>query len=146
MNWVMLAKRLNLGFLKRSLMRLRSATMPSRLLGFFTSIKISGMPLISSVMSGRNSSSPFSHVSSVTTWKLLLLKLSKSISLIPERSLSFSKKARPRSSLSRSSVRSFNRRPMSSGASPGFILPIAAVKRSGKILVSLSQRCSLRDR
>ena len=70
MNWVMLAKRLNLGFLKRSLMRLRSATMPSRLLGFFTSIKISGMPLISSVMSGRNSSSPFSHVSSVTTWKL----------------------------------------------------------------------------
>lgn len=26
----------------------------------------------------------------------------------------------------------FNRRPMSSGASPGFILPIAAVKRSGR--------------
>jgi hypothetical protein len=54
--------------------------------GFLTSMKASGMPLMSKVMSGRNSSSPFLQVSSVTTWKLLLSNFSKSISRAPERS------------------------------------------------------------
>ena len=145
-NWVILAKRLNLGFWKRLLIRSRSAKIPSRLLGFFTSINTSGIPLISSVISGRNSSSPFWHVSSVTTWKVLLLKFSKSISLVFERSDRRSKKALPRSSLSSSSLTSSSKRPASASSIPGLILPIAALNTSGKILVSRSQLCPLSDR
>ena len=48
--------------------------------GLLTSIKASGIPLISRVMSGRNSSSSLMQGSSVTTWKRLLSKFSKSIS------------------------------------------------------------------
>jgi hypothetical protein len=66
-NWVMLMNRLKRGLRQRVMMRLRSARTPSRLLGFLTSINTSGMPLMSSVISGRNSSSPFLQVSSVTT-------------------------------------------------------------------------------
>ena len=66
-NCVMLINRLNLGLRLRVMIRLRSANTPSRLFGFLTSMNASGMPLMSKVMSGRNSSSPFLHVSSVTT-------------------------------------------------------------------------------
>ena len=145
-NWVMLAKRLNLGFWKRLLMRSRSAKIPSRLFGFFTSINTNGMPLISSVMSGLNSSSPFWQVSSVTTWKLLLLKFSKSINLVFERSDRRSKKALPKSSLSSSSFTSSNKRPASASSISGLILPIAVLNTSGKILVSRSQLCPFSDR
>ena len=84
MSCVMLIKRLNLGFLNRVMIRFRSARIPSRLFGFFTSINTRGRPLMSRVISGRNSSPSFLQVNSVTTWNLFRLKSSKSIILSPE--------------------------------------------------------------
>ena len=66
-NWVMLINRRNFGFLNRASIRLRSARIPSLLFGFFTSINERGIPLTKRIISGRNSSSPFLYVSSVST-------------------------------------------------------------------------------
>ena len=70
-------------FEKRVFILFLSASTPSLLLGFFTSIKDKGKPLIKTVMSGLKESRPFWHSNSVTQLKVLLSKLLKSISRIP---------------------------------------------------------------
>ena len=129
----------NFLFLKRIFMRSLSARTPSRLFGFFTSTNARGIPFISSVTSGRNSSSPFLQVNSVTTWNELLSKFLKSISLVPEVAVSILKNTCPKSSLSRAKETLSKTRFISPLSRSGLMREILSSKISLKILVLSSQ-------
>ena len=137
---------LNFLFWKRTAILSCSFLTPPKLLGGFTSIKNSGIPFMRSVMSGRNESSSFLQGNSVTTWKLLLSKFSKSTSLAPDSETSLLKKARPKSSFSNSSEISLSNLSQSTCFREGLIRSSDLLKMSGKILVDSSQLAPFKDK
>ena len=99
----------------------------------------SGSPLTSSVMSGRNSSSPFLQGNSVTTCSALFPNSSKSINLTPDAAIIRLKNASPKSSLSSSRMMVSSVRAMSSSAMPGLRRRRLAAKMSVKMLARSSR-------